>query len=62
MVRISAIFTALCMVLIAASLGAVLFFSFGFSLTDAALSALGILTALAIYNAVAGRQIRPRRG
>ena len=56
MVRISAIFTALCMVLIAASLGAVLFFSFGFSLTDAALSALGILTALAIYNAVAGRK------
>ena len=56
MVRISAIFTALCMVLIAASLGAVLFFSFGFSLTDAALTALGILTALAIYNAVAGRK------
>ena len=56
MVRISAIFTALCMVLIAASLGAVLFFSFGFSLTDAALIALGILTALAIYNAVAGRK------
>ena len=56
MVRISAIFIALCMVLIAASLGAVLFFSFGFSLTDAALSALGILTALAIYNAVAGRK------
>ena len=38
------------------SAGAVLFFSFGFSLTDAALSALGILTALAIYNAVAGRK------
>ena len=56
MVRISAIFTALCMVLIAASLGAALFFSFGFSLTDSALSALGILTALAIYNAVAGRK------
>ncbi len=56
MVRISAIFTALCMVLIAASLGAALFFSFGFSLTDSALAALGILTALAIYNAVAGRK------
>src|SRR5271169_3510480 len=56
MVRISASFTALCMVLIAASLGAALFLSFGFSLTDSALSALGILTALAIYNAVAGRK------
>ena len=38
MVRISAIFTALCMVLIAASLGAALFLRFGFSLTDSALS------------------------
>src|SRR5277367_3503290 len=56
MVRISAIFTALGMLLIAASLGAALFLSFGFSLTDSALSALGILTALAIYNAVAGRK------
>jgi cyclic-di-GMP phosphodiesterase, flagellum assembly factor TipF len=56
MVRISAIFTALCMVLIAASLGVVLFLRFGFSLTDSALIALGILSALAIYNAVAGRK------
>jgi cyclic-di-GMP phosphodiesterase, flagellum assembly factor TipF len=56
MVRISAIFAALCMVLIAASLGAALFLRFGFSLTDSALIALGILTALAIYNAVAGRK------
>jgi cyclic-di-GMP phosphodiesterase TipF (flagellum assembly factor) len=56
MVRISAIFTALCMVLIAASLGVALFLRFGFSLTDSALVALGILTALSIYNAVAGRK------
>jgi cyclic-di-GMP phosphodiesterase TipF (flagellum assembly factor) len=56
MVRISAIFIALCMVLIAASLGVVLFLRFGLSLTDSALIALGTLTALAIYNAVAGRK------
>ena len=40
MVRISAIFIAVCMVLIAASLGAVLYLRFGFSVTDAALVAL----------------------
>jgi cyclic-di-GMP phosphodiesterase, flagellum assembly factor TipF len=56
MVRISAIFVALCMVLIAAALGVVLFLRFGFSLTDSALIALGALTALAIYNAIAGRK------
>jgi cyclic-di-GMP phosphodiesterase, flagellum assembly factor TipF len=54
-VRIGAIFIALCMVLIAASLGAVLFLRFGFSAADSALAALGLLTALALYNAVAGR-------
>jgi cyclic-di-GMP phosphodiesterase, flagellum assembly factor TipF len=56
MVRISAIFIALCMVLIAASLGAVLFLRFGFSVADSALTALAILTVLALYNAVAGRK------
>ena len=56
MVRISAIFIALCMVLIAASLGIVLYLRFGFAPADAALVALGVLTALAIYNAVAGRK------
>jgi cyclic-di-GMP phosphodiesterase, flagellum assembly factor TipF len=55
MVRIGAIFIALCMTLIAASLGAVLFLRFGFSATDSALIALGVLTVLAVYNAVAGR-------
>ena len=56
MVRISAIFIALCMTLVAASLGAVLFLRFGFSAADAALIALGVLTLLAVYNAVAGRK------
>ena len=55
MVRISAIFIAGCMVLIAASIGAVLFLRFGLSVADSALVALGLLTALAIYSAVAGR-------
>jgi cyclic-di-GMP phosphodiesterase, flagellum assembly factor TipF len=56
MVRISAIFIALCMMLIAASLGVVLFLRFGFSAVDSALIALAVLSALAIYNAVAGRK------
>ena len=41
MVRISAIFVAACMVLIAGSVGAVLFLRFGFGLVDLALIALG---------------------
>jgi len=56
MVRISAIFIAACMVLIAASLGAALFLRFGLSGVDSALIALGVLTVLAIYNAVVGRR------
>jgi cyclic-di-GMP phosphodiesterase TipF (flagellum assembly factor) len=56
MVRISAIFIAFCMVLIAASVGAVLYLRLGFSAADSALIALGVLSALAIYNAVAGRK------
>ncbi len=56
MVRISAMFIALCMTLIAASLGAVLFLRLGLSAVDSALTALGVLTVLALYNAVAGRK------
>jgi cyclic-di-GMP phosphodiesterase, flagellum assembly factor TipF len=56
MVRISAIFIALCMMLIAASLGVVLFLRFGFSAVDSALIALAVLSVLAIYNAVVGRK------
>ena len=56
MVRISAMFIALCMTLIAASLGAVLFLRFGLSAVNSALTALGVLTVLALYHAVAGRK------
>lgn len=56
MVRIGAIFIAFCMVLIAASIGAVLYLRFGFTAADAGLVALGVLSALAVYNAVAGRK------
>ncbi len=55
MVRISAIFIAGCMVLIAAALGAVLFLRFGLSLTNSALVAVGLLTVMAVYNVIAGR-------
>ena len=54
MVRISAIFIAGCMVLIAVSFGAVLFLRFGLSLTISALAAVGVLAVLAIYNVIAG--------
>jgi cyclic-di-GMP phosphodiesterase, flagellum assembly factor TipF len=54
MVRISAIFIAGCMVLIAVSFGAVLFLRFGLSFIISALAAVGVLALLAIYNAIAG--------
>ena len=54
--RISAIFIASCMVLIAASFGAVLYLRLGFSASDSALAGLGLLTVLALYNAVTGRR------
>jgi len=56
MVRIGAIFIAFCMVLIAGSVGAVLYLRVGFSAADSALISLGVLTALAIYNAIVGRK------
>ncbi len=56
LVRISAIFIAGCMVVIAASLGAVLFLRVGLSLANSALAAVGLLTVLAVYNVVAGRK------
>jgi cyclic-di-GMP phosphodiesterase, flagellum assembly factor TipF len=55
MVRISAIFIAVCMVLIAISLGIVVYLRFGFTGAESALVALGILMALAVYNAVSAR-------
>jgi cyclic-di-GMP phosphodiesterase TipF (flagellum assembly factor) len=56
MVRISAIFIAACMVLIAGSLGVVVYLRFGFTGAESALMALGVLTALAVYNAIAARK------
>jgi cyclic-di-GMP phosphodiesterase, flagellum assembly factor TipF len=56
MVRISAIFIALCTILIAGSIGVVLFLRFGVPAVDSALIALGVLIVLAIYNVIAGRK------
>ena len=56
MLRISAIFIAACMVLIAGSVGIVVYLRFGFTGAESALVALGALTALAVYNAIAARK------
>jgi cyclic-di-GMP phosphodiesterase TipF (flagellum assembly factor) len=56
MVRISAIFIAACMVLIAGSIGFVVYLRFGFTGAESALVGLGALTALAVYNAIAARK------
>jgi cyclic-di-GMP phosphodiesterase, flagellum assembly factor TipF len=55
MVRISAIFIAVCMALIAASVGFVVYLRFGFTGAESFLIGLGVLTSLAVYNAVAAR-------
>jgi cyclic-di-GMP phosphodiesterase, flagellum assembly factor TipF len=55
MVRISAIFIAVCMVLIAASVGFVVYIRFGLTGAESFLIGLGVLTALAVYNAIAAR-------
>jgi cyclic-di-GMP phosphodiesterase, flagellum assembly factor TipF len=55
MVRISAIFIAVCMVLIAGSVGFVVYLRFGLTGAESFLIGLGVLTALAVYNAVAAR-------
>jgi len=55
MVRISTIFIAICMVLVAASLGMVLYSLAGISATDSAIVALTALTFLILYNAVSMR-------
>jgi cyclic-di-GMP phosphodiesterase, flagellum assembly factor TipF len=56
MVRISAFLIAVCMVLIAAVLGAVVYARFGFTGAESALAGLGALTAFAVYYAVAARK------
>jgi cyclic-di-GMP phosphodiesterase TipF (flagellum assembly factor) len=56
MVRLSAIFIAICMGLIAGSIGFVVYLRFGFTGAESALVALGVLTTLSVYNAVAARK------
>src|SRR5262245_35903506 len=55
MIRISTIFIAICMVLVAASLGLVVHAIAGFSGTESAIVALTALTFLILYNAVSMR-------
>jgi cyclic-di-GMP phosphodiesterase TipF (flagellum assembly factor) len=55
MVRIGAIFIAVCMVLIAASIGAVLFLAFKLDVRTSGLIALGALVAMALYNTISSR-------
>jgi cyclic-di-GMP phosphodiesterase, flagellum assembly factor TipF len=53
--RISAIFIAVCVVLIAASLGAVLYLGFNIDTGTSAIVALSVLTAMALFNSVSNR-------
>ncbi len=55
MLRLTAIFIAACMVVIAASAGAVGYLVFGLAGADAAIVAIAILTGLVLYNTVATR-------
>ncbi|MBR0893588.1 EAL domain-containing protein [Bradyrhizobium tropiciagri] len=55
MIRISTIFIAICMVLVAASLGFVLYSVAGISGSESAIVALTALTCLILYNAVSMR-------
>lgn len=53
--RLTAVFVAVCMVLIAMSCGAVLFYVLGLSAVEAGLASVAVLTAIALYNTVSGR-------
>jgi cyclic-di-GMP phosphodiesterase, flagellum assembly factor TipF len=55
MIRISTIFIAICMVLVAASLGLILYSVAGISGSESAIVALATLTFLVLYNAVSMR-------
>jgi cyclic-di-GMP phosphodiesterase, flagellum assembly factor TipF len=55
MIRIGAIFIAICMVLIAGSLGAVLYLGFKVEALTSAMVALAALTGMALYNTVSNR-------
>jgi cyclic-di-GMP phosphodiesterase TipF (flagellum assembly factor) len=60
MVRIGAIFIAICMVVIAGSIGGVLFLAFKVTPAMSAIAALGALTVMALYSNVSNR-LRDRR-
>jgi cyclic-di-GMP phosphodiesterase TipF (flagellum assembly factor) len=55
MARLYAVFIAVCMVLIAGSVGAVLYLYYGFLRIEAAVIAVAVLTGLALFNAVSAR-------
>jgi cyclic-di-GMP phosphodiesterase TipF (flagellum assembly factor) len=55
MQRLTAIFIAICVILIAASCGAIGYLLFRLSGTEAVLVALSVMTALALYNMVSSR-------
>jgi len=55
MQRLTAIFIAVCVILIAASIGAVGYLLFGLSGAEASVIALAMMTALALYNTVSAR-------
>lgn len=55
MQRLTAIFIAICVILIAASIGAVGYLVFRLSGTESAVVALAVMTALALYNTVSAR-------
>ncbi|MCW5692120.1 MAG: EAL domain-containing protein [Pseudolabrys sp.] len=55
MLRLSAIFIAVCMVLIAGSIGAVLYFGLKLDVRTAAIAALGALIVMALYNSITSR-------
>src|SRR6476619_809792 len=57
--RISAIFIAVCVVLIGASLGAVLYLGFNIDAIASAIVALAALTGMALFNSV-GNRLRDR--
>jgi cyclic-di-GMP phosphodiesterase TipF (flagellum assembly factor) len=54
--RLSAVFIAVCMVLVAASIGAVAFLSFGFTGMEASVVTIAVLTALVMVNSLTTRQ------
>jgi cyclic-di-GMP phosphodiesterase TipF (flagellum assembly factor) len=55
MIRIGAIFIAICMVLIAGSIGAVLYLGFKVDARSSAIVALAAITGMALYNSVSNR-------